>query len=72
MYQINLRAHASKLASLATRWQIARIQRPAVPRRAIQLHVALAALSRLVTLRVMPGWLPDSATRPDPRDPRNW
>lgn len=73
MYQLNLRAQVSKLASLTTRWQIARTQQAATaPRRAIHLGAALAQLSALATLRVMPGGSPDAAVCTDPRDPRNW
>jgi hypothetical protein len=73
MYQINLRAQASKLAALTARWQLARVQRPATPRqRAAHLHAALAELANLATLRVMPGSSLDTAARPDPRDPCNW
>jgi len=74
MYQMNLRAQASKLASLTTRWQIAHIQqRAAEPRqRTSYLRTAPAELANLATLRVMPGSSLDTAARPDPRDPRNW
>ena len=75
MYQINLRAQASKLASLTARWQIARVQQrgAAEPRqRRSHLRAALAELANLATLRVMPGSSLDTAARPDPCDPRNW
>ena len=73
MYQINLRAQASKLAALTARWPLARGQRRAAPRqRASHLRAALAELANLATLRVMPGSSLDTAARPDPRDPRNW
>ena len=75
MYQINLRAQASKLASLTARWQIARVQQrtAAEPRqRRSHLRAALAKLAHLATLRVMPGSSSDTAKRPNPRDPRSW
>jgi len=73
MYQINLRARASKLAALTARWQLTRVQRPAAPRqRASHMRAALAELANLATLRVMSGSSLDTAARPDPRDPRNW
>ena len=74
MYQINLRAQASKLASLTARWPIARVQQHAAePRRhTSHLRAALAELANLATLRVMPGSSLDTAERHDPRDPRNW
>jgi hypothetical protein len=74
MYQINLRAQASKLTLLMAHWQIARVQqRAAEPRqRRSHLRVALAALANLATLRVLPGSSSDTVERPDPRDPRNW
>ena len=74
MYQINLHAQASKLASLTARWQLARIrQRPAAPRQPKpHLRAALAELANLATLRVIPGSSSNTAARLDPRDPRNW
>jgi hypothetical protein len=74
MYQINLRAQASKLASLTARWQIARVQQCAAePRQRIShLRAALVELANLATLRVMPGSSLDTAERPDPRDPHYW
>jgi hypothetical protein len=73
MYQINVRAQASKLILLTARWQIARVQRRATPhRRAAYMRAALAELANLVALRVMPGSAPDLPAQPDPRDPRNW
>jgi hypothetical protein len=73
MYQINLRAQASKLVSLTARWQIARVQRSAAPRRrAAYMRAALAELAKLAALRVIPGSAPDLPARPDPRDPCNW
>jgi hypothetical protein len=73
MYQIDMRAQASKLASLTARWQIARAQRPvAADRDTAHLHAATSKLATLATLRAMPGCSPSAAARPDPRDPRNW
>ena len=75
MYQINLRAQASKLASLTARWQIVPVQQRAAaePRqRTVYLRAALATLANLATLRVMPGSASESAERHDPCDPRNW
>ena len=37
-----------------------------------QLRVALAKLTQLATLRVIPGRSFDATERHDPRDPRNW
>jgi hypothetical protein len=74
MYQINVRAQASKLASLMARWQIARVQQhTAEPcQHTSRLRATLAELANLAALRVMPGSLSDTTERPDPRDPRNW
>jgi hypothetical protein len=75
MYQIHLRTQASKLAALAERWQLARIQqRTATESRQHRsyLRAALAKLTNLATLRVMPGNSSDTAERHDPRNPRNW
>jgi hypothetical protein len=74
MYQIDLRAQASKLASLTARWQIARLQQHAAEsrQRRSYLHAALAALTHLATLRVMSGRSSGMSERPNPRDQRNW
>jgi hypothetical protein len=74
MYQINLRAQASKLASLTAHWQIARVQQRATePRqRRSHLRAAIAELANLATLRTIPGSALGTAERPDPRDSRNW
>ena len=74
MYQITLRAQASKLASLTAHWQIVRVQQRATdPRQGTaHLRAALAVLANLATLRVMPGSASESAVRHDPRDPCNW
>jgi hypothetical protein len=75
MYQMNLRAQASKLAALTARWQLARVQQRAAaePRqRRSHLRAALAELTNLAMLRVMPGVALGTPTRPDPRDLRNW
>ena len=75
MYQIHLRAQASKLATLAADWQAGRVQRRAANsprRRASSLRAALAGLARLATLRAMPDASTDAATQHDPHDPRNW
>ena len=70
VYQIHLRAHASKLAM-----RVARIQRRADihPRRQrFSLRDALAGLARLAALRVPFDASIDTAEWCDPRDPRNW
>jgi hypothetical protein len=75
MYQLNLRAQASKLASLTARWQRGHIQQraAAAPRqRRSHLRVALAELANLATLRVVPDSASGRAARRDPRHPRNW
>ena len=74
MYQINLRAQASKLASFTARWPIARAQQHAAEPRQHRshLHMVLAELAKLATLRVMPGSAFDTAEQHDPRDSRNW
>jgi hypothetical protein len=75
MYQINLRAQASKLAALTTHWSFARVQQcaVAVPRQhRSRLHTALAELANLASLRVLPGSGLGTTERHDPRDPRNW
>ena len=75
MYQIYLRAQASKLAALTTYWPFARVQQRAVavPRqRRSRLRTALAELANLASLRVMPGSTFDATERHDPHDPRNW
>jgi hypothetical protein len=75
MYQINLRAQASKLAALTTHRPFARVQQRAVdvPREhRTRLRTALDELANLASLRVMPGSGLGTAKRPDPRDPRNW
>jgi hypothetical protein len=73
MYQINMRAQASKLASLTERLQIAHVLRPATPRQhALHLRAASDGLAKLATLRVMPGSSANGSARPDPRDPSNW
>jgi hypothetical protein len=74
MYQIYLRAQASKLAARTSRRSIARARRQiAEPRqRTVHLGMALAKLANFATLCVMPGRSLDPAARPDPRDPRNW
>jgi hypothetical protein len=74
MYQIHVRAQASKLVALAARWQITRVQQhAAAPRqRAPRRRGALAELANLAALRAMPGSLSNTAERHDPCDPRNW
>ena len=74
MYQINLRAQASRLAAMTTRWPFASVQQPASePRRhTSHLRAALAGLAHLVILRVMPGSAFDNTERQDPRAPGNW
>ena len=75
MYQLNLRAQASKLASLTAQWQAARVQQRAAaePRRhAPSLRAVLAGLANLATLRAMPDASPDSPARYDPCESRNW
>jgi hypothetical protein len=74
MYQINVRAQASKLASLTARWQITRVQQHAAePRqRTSRLRAALAELANLVILCRMPGSAFDTTERQDPRAPGNW
>jgi len=75
MYQLNLRAQASKLASLAAQWQAAGAQQRAAAeprRRASSLRAVLAGLANLATLRTMPGAWPESPTRHDLRESRNW
>jgi hypothetical protein len=62
MYQINLRAQASKLAALTPRWPLILAQQRAT----------LAELASFATLRVMLGGAPASAQRHDPRNPHNW
>ena len=75
MYQLNLRAQASKLATLASDWQAGRVEQRAAgaPRRRTSgVRAALAGLGRLATLRAMPDAPTDAAAQYDPRDPRNW
>ena len=74
MYQLNLRAQASKLAALTARWPFARVQQHAAEpsQRRSHVYAALAALARLATSRVMSGGVADTTERHDPRDPRNW
>ena len=73
MYQLHLRAQASKLVALTTRWPFARSQQPAEPRRhTAHLRTVLAELANTATLRVMLGSALDTTERHDPRDPCNW
>ena len=74
MYQINLRAQASKLVAMTTRWPLARVQQPASEsrRHTSHLRAALAELANLVILCRMPGSPFDTTERQDPRAPGNW
>jgi hypothetical protein len=74
MYQIHLRAQASKLATLASEWQAYRMYRRTARarRKALGSSTALTGLARIATLRVSPDASTDMVTRYASRDPQNW